>query len=96
MRAACYAFVREPPPESLSLYVSPLGTHHSSHMPLGRVYGVYEMTAFGAGYQYAKHVVIFPGDTWIDIVHDSEGSLIMYHGFVYEALLHNFINIGSL
>ena len=23
--AACYAFVQEPPPESLSLYVSPLG-----------------------------------------------------------------------
>ena len=50
MEAACYALVWEPPPESLSLYVSPLGAHHSSHMPLGRVYGVYEMMAFGAGY----------------------------------------------
>ena len=49
MGAACYALVREPPPESLSLYMSPLGVHHSSHMPLGRVYGVYEMMAFGAG-----------------------------------------------
>ena len=34
--------------------------------------------------------------TWIDIVHDSEGSLIMYHGFVYEALLPDFTNIESL
>ena len=50
MGAACYAFVREPPPESLSLYVSPLGARHSSHMPLGRVYGVHEMMAFGADY----------------------------------------------
>ena len=41
-------------------------------------------------------MVIFPGDTWIDIVHDSEVSLIMYHGFVYEALLHDFTNIGFL
>ena len=40
--------------------------------------------------------LFFPGYTWIDIVHDSEGSLIMYHGFVYEALLHDFTNIGSL
>ena len=29
-------------------------------------------------------MVIFPGDTWINIVHDSEGSLIMDHGFVME------------
>ena len=40
MRTACYAFVREPPPESLSLYVNLLGAHHSSHKPLGHVYGV--------------------------------------------------------
>ena len=60
MGTACYTLVREPPPESLSLYVSPLGVHHSSHMPLGRVYGVHEMMAFGAGYLYAKHMVIFP------------------------------------
>ena len=50
MGAACYALVREPPPESLSLYVSPLEAHHSSHMPLGYVYGIYEMMAFGIGY----------------------------------------------
>ena len=50
MGAACYAFVREPPPESLSSYNSPLGAHHSSPMPLERVYGVDEMMAFGAGY----------------------------------------------
>ena len=50
MGAACYAFVREPPPESLSSYISPLGAHHSSLMPLGRVYGVDEMMAFGVGY----------------------------------------------
>ena len=40
--------------------------------------------------------LFFPGYTWIDIVHDSEGSLIMYHGFVYEALLSDFTNIESL
>ena len=40
--------------------------------------------------------LFFPGYTWIDIVHDSEGSLIMYYGFVYEALLHDFTNIRSL
>ena len=40
--------------------------------------------------------LFFPGYTWIDIVHDSEGSLIMYHGFVYEDLLHDFTSIGSL
>ena len=39
--AACYAFVQEPLPKSLSLYVCPLGVHHSSHMPLGRVYSVF-------------------------------------------------------
>ena len=50
MGAVCYALVREPPLESLSLYISPLGAHHSSHMPLGRVYGVDVMMAFGAGY----------------------------------------------
>ena len=60
MGAACYAFVREPPPESLSSYTSPLGAHHSSPMPLGRVFGVDEMMAFGTGYWYANHVVIFP------------------------------------
>ena len=38
---ACYAFGREPPLESLSLYISPYRAHHSSHMPLGRVYGDY-------------------------------------------------------
>ena len=31
---------RESPPESLSRYVSPLGVHHRTYMPLGRVYGV--------------------------------------------------------
>ena len=31
---------RDPPPESISRYVSPLGAHHRTHMPLGRVYGV--------------------------------------------------------
>ena len=41
--AACYAFVLEPPPEFLSLYVWPSEAHHSSHMPLGRVYGVYDI-----------------------------------------------------
>ena len=96
MGAACYAFVREPPPESLSLYDSPLGAHHSSHMPLGRVYGVYEIMAFGAATSMSIMWLFFPGYTWIDIVHDSEGSLIMYHGFVYEALLHDFTNIESL
>ena len=50
MGATYYALVRDPPPESLSLYVSLLGAHRSSHMPLGHVYGVYEMMAFGAGY----------------------------------------------
>ena len=50
MGAACYALVREPPLKSLSLYVSPLGAHHSLHMPLGRDYGVDEIMAFGAGY----------------------------------------------
>ena len=40
--------------------------------------------------------LFFPGYTWIHIVHDSEGSLIMYHGFVYEALLPDFTNIESL
>ena len=41
---------REPPPESLSSYTSPLGAHHSSPMSLGRVYGVDEIMAFGADY----------------------------------------------
>ena len=50
MGTACYALVREQPPESLSLYISPLGAHRSSIMPLGRVYGVDEMMAFGVGY----------------------------------------------
>ena len=40
----------EPPLESLSSYTSLLGVYHSSPMPLGRVYGVDEMMAFGAGY----------------------------------------------
>ena len=31
---------RESPPESLSRYVSLLGVHHRTYMPLGRVYGV--------------------------------------------------------
>ena len=77
MGAACYAFVREPPPESLSLYVSPLGAHHSSHMsmvfmrwwPLGPATSMPIMWLF------------FPSYTWIDIVHNSEGSLSMVHGF---------------
>ena len=96
MGVACYAFVREPPPESLSLYVSPLGAHHSSHMPLRRVYGVYEMMAFGPTTSMPNIWLFFRGYTWIDIVHGSEGSLIMYHDFVYEDLLHNFTSIGSL
>ena len=50
MGATCYTIVRGPTLKSLSLYVSLLGVHHSSHMPLGRVYGVYEMIAFGVGY----------------------------------------------
>ena len=33
-------------------------------------------------------MVIFPGDTWIDIVHDSEGSLIMDHGFFFVMELY--------
>ena len=41
-------------------------------------------------------MVIFPGDTWIDIVHDSEGSLIMDHGFCYGTLLLDFTDIDSL
>ena len=40
--------------------------------------------------------LFFPDYTWIDIVHDSEGSLVMYHGFVYEALLPDFTSIESL
>ena len=43
IEAACYAFVREPPSKSLSLYVCPSGAHHSSHMPLRRVYSVYDL-----------------------------------------------------
>ena len=82
MGTACYAFVREPPPESLSLYISPLGAHHSSHMPLGRVYGVDEMMAFGGPATSMPIMwLYFPSYTWIEIVHDSEGNLIMGHGF---------------
>ena len=81
MGTACYAFVREPPPESLSLYVSPLGAHHSSHMPLGRVYGVMRWWPLGPTTSMPIIWLFFPGYTWIDIVHDSEGSLSMDHGF---------------
>ena len=69
----------EPPPKSLSLYVSHLGAHHSSHMPLGHVYGVYEMMAFGPATSMPIIWLFFSSYTWIEIVHDSEGSLFMDH-----------------
>ena len=43
-----------------------------------------------------KTWLFFSGYIWIEIVHDSEGSLIMDHGYAYEALLHDFTDIGSL
>ena len=42
----CGSYLQNPYPCMLAL----LGAHHRSHMSLGRVYSVYEMMAFGAGY----------------------------------------------
>ena len=72
---------REPPLESLSSYTSPLGAHHSSPIPLGRVYGVDEMMLLGSATSMPNIWLFFPGYIWIKIIHDSEGSLIMDHGF---------------
>ena len=77
----------EPPPESLSLYVSPLGAHHSSHMPLGVSMVFMRWWPLGPATSMPIIWLFFPGYTWIKIVHDSEGSLIMDHGLC----LWNFI-----
>ena len=77
--AACYAFVWKSPQESLSLYVGPLGAHHSSHMPLECVYGVYGLW----GRLLVCHFYGFsPVSLRIEIIHDSEGSL-RYETWIY-------------
>ena len=96
MGAACYAFVREPPSESLSLYVSPLG-RIIVHICLWGVSMVFmRWWPLGPATSMPNIWLFFPSYTWIDIVHDSEGSLIMDHGFFYKTSLHDFIDMGPI
>ena len=92
--AACYAFVREPPLESLSLYISPYRAYHSSHMPLGHVYGDY-------GLWGRLLVCLIYGFSLVSlrmkIIHDSEGSLkYEIWIYVYESLIYDFTDIVYL
>ena len=94
MGAARYAFVREPPPESLSFYVSPLGAHHSSHMPLGRAYGDYGLWGW-------LLVCLIYGFSLVslrmEIIHESEGSLkYEIWIYVYESSIYDFTDIVYL
>ena len=41
MGAVCYAFMVGATSRVPILYVSPLWAHHGTHMPLGRVYGIF-------------------------------------------------------
>ena len=79
MGATCYAFVQEPLLESLSLYISPLRAHYSSHMPLRCVYGVYGLW----GRLLVCHFYEFSSVSLrIEIIHDNEGSL-KYETWIY-------------
>ena len=96
MGVSCYALVLEPPPKSLSLYISPLGCI-IVHICLWGMFMVF-MRWWPLGPATSMPIIwlFFHGYTWIEIIHDSEGSLIMDHGFDHEALLYDFTDIGSL
>ena len=94
MGATCYTFVRKSPPESLSLYISPVGAHHSSYKPLGRVYGDY-------GLWGRLLVCLIYGFSLVSlrmkIIHESEGSLkYEIWIYVYESLIYDFTDIVYL